>query len=230
MGRGALGLAVWLAALSALAAPGAEKATGTLAGKVVVKTPDAKGALVPKDDASEVVVYVTGFTEEAPAETARMIQKDKRFLPAVLPVTVGQTVEFPNEDVRIHNVFSKSRARTFDLGKYRKGDRSKTVSFDKTGVVEVYCDIHEEMAASVLVLPNRAFAVTSKDGSFSVENIPPGKYTVFAWHRRGDPAKQKLEVKAGEKTEARFELEETRLGEKHLNKYGQPYRQRGDGY
>lgn len=229
MGRrplAALAAPLALVTLSAFSAAAAE-----VSGKVSIRTRGEHGALVEKADASNVVVYITGLTEPAPDSLAKMVQKDKRFLPAVLPIVAGQAVEFPNEDVRIHNVFSKSRARTFDLGKYRKGDRSKTVVFEQTGVVEVYCDIHEEMAATILVLPNTKFAVTGNDGRFTLPSLPPGKYTVFAWQRRGEPARQSLVVKeGGENVSLSFALEETRLGETHLNKYGQKYKPRSEGY
>lgn len=222
MGRRALAL---LAALLAVTSSAAE-----LSGRVSVHTKSAEGERVPKADASDVVIYVTGLTEPAPGHVAKMMQKDKRFVPAVLPIVAGQTVEFPNEDVRIHNVFSKSRARSFDLGKYRKGDAPKTVVFEKTGIVEVYCDIHEEMASTILVLPNSKFAVTGPDGRFRIPELPPGRYTAFAWHRRGEPSRKKFEVKAGGDVTLDFTLEETRASEPHLNKYGQQYKKRGSGY
>ena len=97
-------------------------------------------------------------------------------------------------------------------------------------VVDVYCDIHESMFATLLVLPNRAFAVTGADGRFRIEGVRPGEYTLFAWHRRGPPAKvEHVKVEAGKPTTVPLALSETLLEEPHLDKYGRPYKARG-GY
>jgi plastocyanin len=182
-----------------------------------------KGQKVRKTDASSVVVYLVGFTQPAPAEVPRIAQKNKTFIPDVLPIVVGQTVEFTNDDDIIHNVFSTSKARTFDLGKPRAGE-SRRVKFDQTGLVDVYCDIHEQMVATVLVLPNRAFAVTGPDGRFTINGIPPGHYSLFAWSRFADPVRVEVEIRSDQASEANLELTETKFNLTHLGKYGQPYR------
>ena len=195
----------------------------TLEGSVQVFTPNANQQPTPKPDASGVVVYLTGFTQPPPPRTPRISQKNKTFIPDVLPIVVGQSVEFTNEDNLIHNVFSTSKARPFDLGKPRIGE-SRTVSFDRTGVVDLYCDIHEEMAATILVLPNQAFAVTGADGKFVLRAVPPGHYSLFAWSRHSDPVRVEVEIKSGENGPFALELRETKLDSKHLGKYGQAYR------
>ena len=210
-----------------LAASLAAEPTGQVTGVVHLLTPGPSGANVPKADASSVVVYLTGFNQPPPRETPRISQKNKTFIPDVLPIVVGQSVEFTNDDKIIHNVFSTSKARTFDLGKPRAGE-ARTVKFDQTGLVDVYCDIHEQMVASILVLPNRAFAVTKDDGRFVLTGVPPGRYSLFAWNRRSEPARVEVEVKAGDKTQAEMTLTETKFDTKHLGKYGQPYRDRPD--
>ncbi len=195
----------------------------TVEGSVHVLTPDANLQPVPKSDASGVVVYLTGFTQPPPPGTPRISQKNKTFIPDVLPIVVGQSVEFTNEDNLIHNIFSTSKARPFDLGKPRIGE-SRTVSFDRTGVVDIYCDIHEQMVGTILVLPNQAFAVTGADGKFALRDVPPGRYSLFAWSRHSDPARIEVEIKPGANGPVALELTETKFETKHLGKYGQAYR------
>jgi plastocyanin len=176
-------------------------------------------------EAGDVVVYLTGLDEPPPAEVAVMTQQDKKFLPSVLPIVKGQSVRFVNADPILHNVFSRSKAREFDLGKPRPKE-SRDVEFPRTGLVEVYCDIHETMAASILVLPNSRFQRLRKDGTFRLEGVPPGQYTLFAWHRRSEPAKAEVTVTAGKVAKVSLQLAATKLEESHLDKRGKPYRKR----
>ena len=138
--------------------------------------------------ASDAVVYVERVPAGAesalvrpPPARPQLAQKDETFMPRVIPVMVGTTVDFPNLDPIYHNVFSLSPSRRFDLGKYRRG-RSKSVVFDRKGLVKVYCDIHSEMEAFVLVLPHRAFAQPGSDGTFALPELPPGRYELRVWH------------------------------------------------
>ena len=126
-----------------------------------------------------------------------MDQRNLEFIPHVLPVLVGSAVEFPNNDQVAHNVFSLSRAKQFNLGSYKAGE-SKTVVFDKPGIVELRCDVHAEMAAYILVLKNPYFALTDEKGGFEipdtgylnqvgltgVKNLSPGKYFFKTWHEK----------------------------------------------
>lgn len=116
-----------------------------------------------------------------PRERARLTQKDQSFQPRVVSIARGERVDFPNSDPIFHNVFSVSPARRFDLGKYPKPE-SRTVRFDKPGVVNVYCDIHADMAAWIVVLPNRAFARPDVSGRYRLPELPPGRYTLQWWH------------------------------------------------
>jgi plastocyanin len=135
-------------------------------------------------DRRQTVVYL----ETAPRAAfereevrAQMDQRDETFLPRVVAVPVGGVVDFPNNDAVYHNVFSLSRAKSFDLGRYGAG-RSKSVRFDRPGIVRVFCDIHSHMSAFILVFSHRFFAVTDEEGRYRIPDIPPGTYVVRVWH------------------------------------------------
>lgn len=125
-----------------------------------------------------------------------MRQRGERFVPHVLPVLVGTAVEFPNEDPIYHNVFSLSRAGTFDLGRYPRG-QSKTVRFQTPGVVQVFCHIHADMSGFILVLDTPFFTVPDATGRYSLEGIPPGEYRLIAWHERIRPVATAVRVESG---------------------------------
>jgi plastocyanin len=136
----------------------------------------------------DFVVYIDQEVPETAGQkpataTVTTTQKDANFDPHVLPVAVGTTVRWPNEDDIFHNVFSMSDAAQFDLGYYKK-DAVKTVSFEKPGRVDVFCAIHSKMHCIVLVLPNRFFAKADERGRFTIPDVPPGTYRVRAWHER----------------------------------------------
>ncbi|ATB49166.1 carboxypeptidase regulatory-like domain-containing protein [Corallococcus macrosporus] len=213
-----------------LAAPLASAEPGSVQGEVRVSVIGADGEPRPKADRSGVVVYLTGYTEEPPAEVAVMSQANKTFTPGVLPIVAGQKVEFLNKDVVLHNVFSRSVARKFDAGKNRPGEKY-VETFKKTGIIDVYCDIHEQMVATLVVVPNRAFAVTDRDGRFVLRGVPPGRYPLFAVHRRdekSDIARAEVVVEAGRASTATLTLTETRTDDTHLDKRGKKYTPRPD--
>jgi plastocyanin len=149
------------------------------------------GSAGPRDlpDLRRGVVYLEsaprGAFEEREPSRAVMDQRNETFVPHVLAVTVGAVVDFPNSDKTFHNVFSLSRAKRFDLGRYAAG-RSKSVRFDRPGLVRVFCDIHSHMNAFVLVLSHPFFDVTDAEGRFRIDNIPAGTYTVVGWYE-GEP-------------------------------------------
>jgi len=146
-------------------------------------------------------------------DTRRISQKGAVFLPHVLPVMVGTTVEWPNNDDIFHNVFSMSEARPFDLGLY-KNPEVKKVLFDKAGRVDVFCSIHANMNCVVVVLENPFFAVTDPQGKYSITNVPPGTYKLKAWHERLPPQTQEITVP--EKGEVKINFT---LGIKNLPKF-----------
>jgi plastocyanin len=112
---------------------------------------------------------------------AAMSQRNETFEPHVLAVRVGTIVDFPNNDTIYHNVFSLSKTKRFDLGRYAKG-RSKSILFDEPGIVRVFCDIHSHMNAFILVFAHRFFAVTDEQGRYRIDQVPPGTYTLVAWY------------------------------------------------
>ena len=136
---------------------------------------------------------------------ARMDQRNEAFVPHVLAIVAGTTVDFPNSDVTFHNVFSLSKAKAFDLGRYAAG-RSKSVRFDQPGIVRVFCDIHSHMSAFILVFAHRHFAVTGEDGGYRLENVPPGTYTVVAWNEAMAPESRTVVVPGGGEVEVDFSL------------------------
>ena len=136
---------------------------------------------------------------------ARMDQQNQTFVPHVLAIVAGTTVDFPNSDRTYHNVFSLSKTRTFDLGRYAVG-RSKAVRFDQPGIVRVFCDIHSHMSAYILVFSHRYFAVTDEEGRYRIDNVPPGSYTVVAWHESLPADTRRVGVPDGGETDLNFTL------------------------
>jgi Polysaccharide lyase family 4, domain II len=128
-----------------------------------------------------------------------MDQRNERFVPHLLAVMVGTIVDFPNSDLIYHNVFSLSRAKRFDLGRYAAG-KSKGVRMDRPGVVRVFCDIHSHMSASILVLDHPYFTIPSADGAFELPNVPAGRYTLVGWHERVGERTLTVRVDAGQTT------------------------------
>ena len=129
-------------------------------------------------------------------------QVDERFTPHVLPVRVGATVQFPNADPIYHNVFSLSSAATFDLGRFAAGT-SKSVTFTRTGVAQVFCHIHADMSAYVLVLDHPFFVIPDANGHFVLDGVPPGDYQLMAWHERIKPFATNIRVDANRTTSVR---------------------------
>lgn len=154
------------------------------------------------------VLYLEGSaidlqTYPVPERHPLLDQRNLEFHPRVLPILAGTTVDFPNRDNLFHNVFSYSKTKEFDLGRYPRND-SRSVTFDEPGVVRVYCDIHSHMNATILVLPNPYFAVPADDGAYQIRHIPEGKYTLVVWHDRDVVERRPVVLKAGETLELNF--------------------------
>lgn len=195
----------WLACLVALASPAlaqpkagsaapAAPAANTITGTVKVTETNGTAVTAP------VVVYVVSANNAAAANGASIShtvkQEGKKFTPDLIAITVGDKVAFPNGDKLLHNVFSPKPK--FDMGTLKHGEGKEPQDvFKSTGVVDVYCNIHPEMAATILVLPNR-YHTTSKDGSFKLA-IPDGDWTLFAYTRRAQkPVSVKIKVSGGQ--------------------------------
>jgi plastocyanin len=139
------------------------------------------------------VVYLgsapRGAFETSDGGHAVMDQRNETFVPHVLAITTGTTVDFPNSDKFYHNVFSLSKIQSFDLGRYAAG-HSRQVRFDRPGIVRVFCEIHSHMNAYILVFSHPFFALTDAEGRYRIENVPPGTYDVIAWNE-GTPSETK---------------------------------------
>ncbi len=137
---------------------------------------------------TEVVIFIEGAsgTPSPRGDNQKLHQVSRSFQPRVFGITVGEAVDFPNMDLVFHNVFSYSKTKRFDLGHYGKG-KSKSVTFDKPGLVKVFCDIHSTMSAFIYVTETSFITQPGKNGSYSIKDIPEGTYTVHVWHpERGE--------------------------------------------
>jgi plastocyanin len=162
---------------------------------------------VDYDAMRDFVVFIDGPVAGIPSSvtnstktvvTKRVKQIGATFDPHVLPVMAGTTVEWPNNDQILHNVFSYSEAKQFDLGLY-KAPQIEKVTFDKAGRVDVFCSIHSRMNCVVLVLENPFFAATNEKGKYAIKDVPAGTYKLKAWHERLPPDVREINVpKTGE--------------------------------
>jgi plastocyanin len=157
---------------------------------------------------TSAVVFLEGAVPGAPPQGyqahAEMVQQDSLFVPSTLALMAGGSVSFPNADPIFHNVFSYSSTKRFDLGRYPKGE-SRSVTFDEPGFVEVSCEVHDRMAGVIVVTENPWHAVVADDGSFRIDGVPPGEYTLVAWHVDHDPVEKRVTVTPG--GTARIEVE-----------------------
>ena len=151
----------------------------------------------------DFVVFIEGkVTNGIPADAVtkqivtqkELTQKDATFTPHVMPVVTGTTVKWPNKDDILHNVFSMSEAKPFDLDLYKGDPPGKAVTFDKPGRVDVFCSIHSQMHCIVLVLENPYFAMTDSKGRYAIQNVPAGTYQLKAWHERLPPQSKEITV------------------------------------
>lgn len=139
-------------------------------------------------------MYLEG--EGLPAGTpieAQIAQQERQFSPEVVVIPAGSTVSFSNSDPVLHNVFSLSKTKQFDLGYYPVG-KARLVKFDKPGVAEVYCHLHRERTAAVVVAPSAFYGQPSKDGRFALTGVPAGEYTLVLWHKSAGFFRKRVRV------------------------------------
>jgi plastocyanin len=145
------------------------------------------------------VVYLEGdFGSKTTPLKDQMIQKNFDFVPRLLPVQVGTTVTFPNEDDTYHSIFSFSKPKRFDLGRYRKDEIPvPSVLFDQPGAVVLHCDIHEHMRAIILVLETPYFGKTDAQGNYRIGNLPEGRFKFAAWLNDKTILEKQVDLKNG---------------------------------
>lgn len=217
-GAAALGMAVLLQPSPGVTA--GTPATGQLEGKVTVKK---KGKALKSS--ANVVIYledVPGPVPEGVTTEAEIKQLDKKFLPEINVVMKGNSIAFPNEDDFFHNVFSVSRPARFDLGLYRAGE-SRSVKFKRPGVVDIYCNIHPDMAAKVLVVDTGWFTQSDAAGNFKLDGIPAGTYPYVAWYANGDEVTGEVTIPANGSAHLDIEVKHKSSADYHLRKDGTPY-------
>lgn len=159
---------------------------------------------------SHVIVYLEGEQGSAAPTHAQMEQQNRRFAPDLVVIPAGSSVSFPNFDPIFHNVFSLSKAKSFDLGNYSKG-QTRMVTFLKAGIVAVYCHLHPNMAGTIVVTPNRWGVRVDATGQYALTDVPPGKYTVVAWHKTGGTFRKTIEVTSAKDAVADFFVPLTEL-------------------
>jgi plastocyanin len=190
--------------LGELGAQEKKNKTGSLSGIIKAKL---KGLSVKK--LGTTVVFLEALSPKVTIRVPKAVpivdQKNARFVPSILIIVQGQTVDFPNSDKIFHNVFSFSKGNKFDLGIYPK-NQSKSVTFKAAGIVRVYCSIHRSMTATIFSVPSNHYAVVNKNGQFKILNIPPGRWRLWAWNRKLPKVKKEIEISAGKILEATLEL------------------------
>jgi len=186
-------------------------------------------------DSSNVVVWLTPVASAANmtplakgSPVPRLVQKGKSFSPHILVVPVGSVVEFPNRDPFFHNVFSLFEGKRFDLGLYESG-RTRLVHFDRAGVSYVFCNIHPEMSAIIVVVDTPYYAVSNPAGAVWIPNVAPGQYVLHVWYEGSSPEQLQALTRHVTISETSHSLGSLRLTEtpalrvSHNNKYDQPY-------
>ena len=179
------------------------------------------GHVTSKIPMHDVYVYLEGFRSNAGRKAQiEIVQTHKSFEPAFTVALAGTRATFPNRDTFFHNVFSPTPV-PFDLGTYRADETSPTVPLNTPGVVEVFCNIHAQMRAQILVVPNRVFTRVADDGSFRLDKVPAGRRKLVAWGPGMRPTRLDVAVPAGGTT-VKFDLD-VEPPVRHKNKFGLPY-------
>jgi plastocyanin len=219
---------------------------GSAVGQQVTVTGQVESAAPPHHSHSpaDVVVWLTPAEGSAPIQVTEipeqhpsLTQKNKSFSPHLLVIQVGTVVEFPNHDPFFHNVFSLFEGKRFDLGLYETGS-TRRVRFDRAGVCYIFCNIHPEMSAVVIVLDTPYYGISDRRGVIDINQVPPGQYSVHVWNERSLPEdlsklRREIVVSPPQTSLGKLRIRETEVTLAHKNKYGQDYEKAappGPGY
>ncbi len=193
---------------------------------------DSRDSAVKKDkNFSGVVVWLEPVGAPAippPRMHAAMQQKGKKFVPHILAISQGSSVDFPNLDPIFHSAFSNFEGQIFDVALYAPGS-SRAVHFERTGIVRVFCNIHPTMSAVIVVVDSSYFVITKNDGSYALANVAPGKYELHFFHERAIPETLDRLAQTVSIAQQTVELPPVTISEAgylplaHKNKYGRPY-------
>jgi plastocyanin len=191
----------------------------TLRGTVAMIARDGESG-----DPAGAIVWIDGAPGGSNGAWRGSIEtRNKTFDPSVVAVPAGSTVSFPNADPILHNVFSLSRGNRFDLGLYGQGEGHE-VAFRNPGIVRVYCNVHPQMEAFIVVTPGRWLTRVETDGSFVIADAPVGRYELRVWDRRSGSSARTVELAADETVIVDFQLDASRYRRRpHLDKHGRPY-------
>jgi plastocyanin len=215
---------IFTALLAAIVAAAGQQAPdrGSVRGKVTL-TKHIRGSAMPSaayparsvnrhetpagPEIRNVIVYIKdpGYRGPLPAHNAEVRQENETFVPRTLAVTKGSTVAFPNDDPFFHNVFSLSSAAAFNLGRFPRG-QTRSQTFNKPGLVKVFCQIHSHMSATIFVFDHPYYTVPGNDGTYQLPLVPPGRYTVVGWHERVGERTAQVRVEAGQAVSADLSL------------------------
>jgi plastocyanin len=203
-------------------------ANASISGVVRIEDGDGK----PGQNHTDAVVFIEGVddagrarlrSKQASTPAPHLSHRNRAFTPHVLPVVVGTSVDFRNDDSIFHNAFSLSKAKPFDLGVYAE-NTSRKVLFDQSGLVRVYCNLHPDMVSNILVLDNHHFAIADASGAYRLDAVPPGDYLLRVWSEQADARSLPVTLQRSTPFSADFALKARRQFLPHRNKYGKPYR------
>ncbi len=209
---------------------GRQAGAATFTGRIAL-TDSKSSAVTRHKDFSDVVVWLEPLDREIipiARKHAQMLQKDKRFTPHILVITTGASVDFPNQDPIFHNAFSNFDGQVFDVALYPPGT-SRSVRFSHPGIVRVFCNIHPSMSAIIVVVDSPYFAITGEDGSFSIQDVPEGRYQLRFFHERATPETLQKLTRVVSITQNVTALSPVTISETgylpvaHKNKYGREY-------
>lgn len=228
----------WLSVTFSSVALAVSLTAASVGGRVELR--DSKERAVLKGhDYSGVVVWLEPAGTKAPLPhsppKATMVQRNKRFHPHILAVRAGTTVDFPNLDPIFHNAFSNYSGQVFDIGLYKPGS-SRSVPMTRPGVVRVFCNIHSNMSAVIVVVDTAWFTTTGTGGAFRIGAVPPGEYVLQFFHERAKPEELDRLKRTVRVNDSHLELAVVEISESgflpapHLNKHGQPYDPPSDSY